>query len=133
MSPSTTNAPTPTSLQDSRGGSLVPVVVFGHAVSPNPMAELVVVMLVVAAATFDWRSDRASTLRRMPKTETFEMVTTAAVVVATGNLAIGVIISMVVFARRVAHVVNVTASDGPTPEARLYKVRGSSSSPRATT
>jgi sulfate permease, SulP family len=107
---------------------LILVVVFGHAVSQIPMAALVAVMLMVAAATFDWHSVRVATLRRLPKTETFVMVTTVAVVVATGNLAIGVIvgviISMVMFARRVAHVVDVTASDGPTPDSRLYKVRG---------
>jgi len=107
---------------------LILVVVFGHAVSLIPMAALVAVMLMVAAGTFDWHSVRGSTLRRMPKTETFVMVTTVAVVVATGNLAIGVIIgviiSMVMFARRVAHVVDVAASDGPDPGIRVYKVTG---------
>jgi sulfate permease, SulP family len=107
---------------------LILVVAFGHAVSLIPMAALVAVMLMVAAGTFDWHSVRTSTLRRMPKTETFVMVTTVAVVVATGNLAIGVIIgviiSMVMFARRVAHVVDVAATDAPDARTRHYKVTG---------
>ena len=96
---------------------LILVVVFGDVVSLIPMAALVAVMLMVAAATFDWHSVKLSTLRRLPKTETFVMVVTVAVVVVTSNLAIGVIVgvvvAMVMFARRVAHMVDVSVVMDP--------------------
>ncbi|MFZ1853377.1 MAG: SulP family inorganic anion transporter [Candidatus Nanopelagicales bacterium] len=107
---------------------LILVVVFGDVVSRIPMAALVAVMLMVAAATFDWHSVKLSTLRRLPKTETFVMVVTVAVVVVTSNLAIGVIVgvvvAMVMFARRVAHMVDVSVVMDPDDQTRIYKVTG---------
>lgn len=107
---------------------LILVVVFGDVVSLIPMAALVAVMLMVAAATFDWHSVKLSTLRRLPKTETFVMVVTVAVVVVTSNLAIGVIVgvvvAMVMFARRVAHMVDVSVIMDPDEQTRIYKVTG---------
>jgi SulP family sulfate permease len=77
-----------------------------------PMVALAAVMMIVAVTTVDWHSVRPSTLRRMPVPETLVMAVTVAVVVATGNLAIGVLVgvvlAMVLFARRVAHVITVT-------------------------
>ncbi|MGY1741504.1 MULTISPECIES: SulP family inorganic anion transporter [unclassified Blastococcus] len=88
---------------------LVLVVVLGDAVAVIPMAALVAVMVFVSIATFDWHSLR--TLHRMPRSETAVMLSTVAVVVATGNLAIGVAVGVVVacvlFARRIAHLVRV--------------------------
>ncbi|MGB2968610.1 MAG: SulP family inorganic anion transporter [Candidatus Nanopelagicales bacterium] len=107
---------------------LILVVVFGDVVSRIPMAALVAVMLMVAAATFDWHSVKLSTLRRLPKTERFVMVVTVAVVVVTSNLAIGVIVgvvvAMVMFARRVAHMVDVSVVMDPDDQTRIYKVTG---------
>jgi SulP family sulfate permease len=104
---------------------LVLVVALGDAVATIPMAALVAVMVFVSIATFDWHSLR--TIRRMPRSETAVMLATVAVVVATGNLAIGVavgvLVACVLFARRVAHLVTVTtgtADDG----ARVYRVTG---------
>ncbi len=86
---------------------LILVVGFGDVVALIPMAALVAVMIMVAVGTFDWHSVRPDTLRRMPKSETTVMLSTVAVVVATHNLAIGVavgvLVAMVLFARRVAH------------------------------
>ena len=91
---------------------LILVVGLGDLVAIIPMAALVAVMIMVSVATFDWHSIRWSTLRRMPKSETSVMVTTVAIVVITHNLAIGVmagvLVAMVLFARRVAHFVTVT-------------------------
>jgi SulP family sulfate permease len=110
---------------------LVLVVGFGDAVAVIPMAALVAVMIMVSVATFDWHSVRPATLRRMPKSETSVMVSTVAVTVATHNLAIGVIVgvlvAMVLFARRVAHVAEVDrelveATDGSV--AAVYTVTG---------
>ncbi|MCC6270267.1 MAG: SulP family inorganic anion transporter [Microbacteriaceae bacterium] len=90
---------------------LVLVVGLGDIVGLIPMAALVAVMIMVSVATFDWHSVRLSTLKRLPKSETFVMVATVAVVVATNNLAVGVIVGVfvasVLFVRRVAHFVSV--------------------------
>ena len=90
---------------------LILVVALGDVVSLIPMAALVAVMIFVSWATFDWHSIHPRTLKMMPKSETLVMVATVAVVVATHNLAIGVgigvIVAMVLFARRVAHFVTV--------------------------
>jgi len=84
-----------------------------------PMVALAAVMMIVAITTVNWHSVRPATLGRMPVPETVVMLTTVAVVVATHNLAIGivagVVLAMVLFARRVAHVVKVErvlAGDG---------------------
>ena len=86
---------------------LILVVGVGDVVAIIPMSALVAVMIMVAVGTFDWHSVQPATLRRMPKSETFVMVSTVVVVVATHNLAIGVIVgvlvAMTLFARRVAH------------------------------
>ncbi|MGM1030464.1 MAG: SulP family inorganic anion transporter [Actinomycetota bacterium] len=91
---------------------LVLIVALGGVVGLIPMAALVAVMIMVSVGTFDWHSIRPSTLKRMPISETLVMVVTVAVVVATHNLAIGVIVgviaAMVLFARRVAHFASVT-------------------------
>ncbi len=100
---------------------LVLVVGFGDVVAVIPMAALVAVMIMVAVGTFDWHSIHPATLRRMPKSETTVMLSTVVVVVATHNLAIGVVVgvlvAMTLFARRVAHLtrterVLVEAADG---------------------
>jgi SulP family sulfate permease len=93
---------------------LVLVLGLGDVLSVVPMAALVAVMIIVSVLTFDWHSIRLSTLKRMPKSETTVMVATVIAVVATHNLAvgvvIGVVIAMVAFARRVAHLAQVERS-----------------------
>ena len=87
------------------------VVGLGDIVGLIPMAALVAVMIMVSVGTMDWHSIAPSTLRRMPRSETLVMVATVAVTVASNNLAYGVIVgaltAMVLFARRVAHLVTV--------------------------
>jgi sulfate permease, SulP family len=91
---------------------LILIVVLGDVVALIPMAALVAVMIMVSVATFDWHSVTPATLRRMPRSETGVMVATVAIVVATSNLAIGVVagvfLASILFARRVAHFVTVT-------------------------
>ncbi|MFD1659906.1 SulP family inorganic anion transporter [Streptomyces caeni] len=107
---------------------MVLCVVFGPVVSDIPMAALVAVMIMVSAGTFDWHSIAPKTLKRMPLGETVVMVVTVIVVVATGNLAIGVVIgsitAMVVFAKRVAHLANVTSVTDPDGTQVVYSVTG---------
>ncbi|MDT8913405.1 SulP family inorganic anion transporter [Amycolatopsis sp. PS_44_ISF1] len=107
---------------------LVLCLVFGPLVSKIPMAALVAVMVLVAFGTFDWHSIAPATLRRLPPGEVGVMVLTVAVVVATGNLAIGVVtgsvVAMVVFARRVARNAEVTVVAGPDRGRVVYAVSG---------
>lgn len=102
------------------------VTVFSDVMERIPMVALAAVMMVVAVSTVDFHSVRPSTLRRMPLSETMVMVFTVVVTVSTGNLAIGVglgvLLAMVLFARRVAHVVTVTRVPGATGV--VYTVRG---------
>ncbi|QFG27224.1 SulP family inorganic anion transporter [Actinomadura sp. WMMB 499] len=107
---------------------MVLCIVFGPIVSDIPMAALVAVMVLVSVGTFDWHSIRPATLRRMPLGETLVMTVTVAAVVATHNLAIGVVIgtitAMVIFARRVAHLVNVSSVTDPDGGRAVYAVTG---------
>ncbi|NEC08388.1 SulP family inorganic anion transporter [Streptomyces sp. SID7909] len=107
---------------------MVLCIAFGPVVSDIPMAALVAVMVMVSFATFDWHSIAPKTLRRMPVGETAVMVITVAIVVATSNLAIGVVVgsvtAMVIFARRVAHLADVTAVVDPDGSQVVYSVTG---------
>ena len=105
---------------------LVLVLVLGDVVGTIPMVVLVAIMIVVSVATFEWHSIAPATLRRMPRSETAVMVVTVAATLATHNLAIGVgtgvLTASVLFARRVAHVVEVRAErDAGTA---VYRVSG---------
>ncbi|MFE6363159.1 SulP family inorganic anion transporter [Streptomyces sp. NPDC057806] len=107
---------------------MVLCIVFGPVVSNVPMAALVAVMVMVSVATFDWHSVAPKTLRRMPAGEITVMVVTVACVIATHNLAIGVVvgsvIAMAVFARRVARVAEITAVTDPDGGSVVYRVTG---------
>ncbi len=105
---------------------LVLVVALGDVVALIPMAALVAVMVFVSYATFDWHSLR--TLHRMPRSETTVMLMTVAVTLFTHNLAIGVgagvLTACVLFASRVAHLVDVTSVTSPDGRTRVYQVHG---------
>ncbi|GAA3490695.1 SulP family inorganic anion transporter [Streptomyces cremeus] len=105
---------------------LVLCLVLGPVVSEIPMAALVAIMVLVSAATFDWHSVLPRTLRRLPLGETLVMLITVACVVATHNLAVGVVVgsvsAMVIFAKRVARLADVVrVVDG---ERAVYTVTG---------
>ncbi|MFF0711685.1 SulP family inorganic anion transporter [Streptomyces bauhiniae] len=107
---------------------MVLCIVFGPAVSKIPMAALVAVMVMVSVATFDWHSVAPRTLRRMPAGEIAVMVLTVVIVVATQNLAIGVVVgslvALTVFARRVARSAEVTSVLDPDGSTVVYRVTG---------
>ena len=107
---------------------LVLVVGLGNVVAVIPMAALVAVMILVSISTFDWHSVSPSTLRRMPPGETVIMMVTVVGTVASSNLAIGVgigvLTAMVLFARRVAHLVEVERVLDPDGTSCIYSVRG---------
>jgi len=107
---------------------LILVVALGDVVALIPMAALVAVMVMVSVGTFDWHSIRPTTLRRMPFGESLVMIGTVVVVVSTNNLAIGVgvgvLIAMVIFARRVAHFATVTRTVDVDAGVARYVVNG---------
>ncbi|MGI5427743.1 SulP family inorganic anion transporter [Streptomyces sp. CA-179760] len=107
---------------------MVLCIVFGPIVSDIPMAALVAVMVMVSFATFDWHSVAPKTLKRMPAGEITVMVVTVVCVVATHNLAIGVVVgsitAMVIFAKRVAHLAEVTAVTDREGTTVVYRVTG---------
>ena len=106
---------------------LVLVVALGELVGLIPMAALVAVMVMVSVSTFDWHSVRPAVLRRMPRSETTVMLSTVVVTVGTNNLAygvgVGVLVAMVLFARRVAHLVEVTSTLDP-DGTKVYRASG---------
>ncbi|WP_345671914.1 SulP family inorganic anion transporter [Streptomyces similanensis] len=107
---------------------MVLCIVFGPVVSDIPMAALVAVMVMVSFGTFDWHSIAPKTLKRMPAGEIAVMVITVIVVVATSNLAIGVVVgtitAMIIFARRVAHLAHVTSVTDPDGSTVVHSVTG---------
>ncbi|MEX5631224.1 SulP family inorganic anion transporter [Parafrankia sp. FMc2] len=111
------------------GGFLLLLVVpLREAVGVIPMSALVAVMILVSVMTFEWRSIAPRTLRRMPRSETLVMVVTVGVVVPTHNLAygvlVGVVLSALLFTRRVAHLTKVTSVLDPEGGERIYAVSG---------
>jgi SulP family sulfate permease len=93
-----------------------------------PMVVLAGIMMVVALKTLDWHSLAPSTLKRLPLSETLLMVVTVAATVWTGNLAIGVVggvvFAIILFARRVAHVIHADRELAPDGQSVRYTVRG---------
>jgi SulP family sulfate permease len=93
-----------------------------------PMVALAAVMMIVALKTLDWHSIAPATLRRMPLPETSVMLVTVVVTVWTGNLAIGVLVgatmALLLFARRVAHVIEARRTLSPDGRTVTYAVHG---------
>ena len=107
---------------------LVLVTVLSGLMAQIPLVALAAVMMIAALKTFDWHSVMPSTLKRMPKSETAVLILTVVITVATGNLAFGiaggVLLAMVLFARRVAHVIRVERVASADGQAVRYLVHG---------
>ena len=109
-----------------RAGALLPflILVLYERVRQIPMAALVAVMIMVSINTFQWGSILA--MRLYPKSSSIVMLATVAVVVFTHDLAkgvlVGVILSGIFFARKVAQFFSVTSTrEG---DVRTYRVDG---------
>ncbi|WP_404361676.1 SulP family inorganic anion transporter [Marinobacter sp.] len=91
-----------------------------------PMAALVAVMIMVAVGTFSWGSIK--NLREHPLSTNIVMVVTVVVVVATHNLAYGVLAGVLLaalfFANKVGHYMVVTSDYDEETDTRRYKVLG---------
>lgn len=105
---------------------LLMVVFLSEWVSRIPMAALVAVMIMVSIGTFSWDSLRS--MKKNPLSTNIVMVSTVAVVVATHNLAYGVLVGVLLaalfFAHKIAqflYIESLLSEDGKT---RTYRVTG---------
>ena len=101
----------------------------GGIVAVIPMAALVAVMILVVGLDVRLAQHRARhAAAACPSSETVIMLATVGVTVATHNLAIGVgvgvLTAMAVFARRVAHLVDVERVLDPDGTTSIYSVTG---------
>jgi SulP family sulfate permease len=105
---------------------LVLVVGLGDTVGRVPMPALVAVMIMVSIGTFSWAS--LANLRTHPRTSSVVMLSTVAVVVATHNLAIGVMVGVLLsgifFAWKIGQIFGVTTSMSDDGRRRIYIVSG---------
>tara|TARA_R110002073_G_scaffold3782_5_gene25202 strand:- start:1532 stop:3019 length:1488 start_codon:yes stop_codon:yes gene_type:complete len=105
---------------------LLMVVFLGDWIKQIPMAALVAVMIMVSIGTFSWDSLR--NLRKHPLSSNIVMIVTVLVVVATHNLAFGVLagvlLAAIFFANKVGHYMDISALLDDTGEHRTYTVIG---------
>ena len=105
---------------------LVMVLVLDKWLVQIPMAALVAVMIMVSLGTFSWGS--VKDLREHPLSTNIVMVVTVIVVVATHNLAFGVLAGVLLaalfFANKVGHYMLVTSELDETTDTRTYRVVG---------
>ncbi|MGA1855937.1 SulP family inorganic anion transporter [Azospirillum sp. 11R-A] len=102
------------------------IVVLGDWVKRIPMAALVAVMIMVSVGTFSWQSLKS--LVTHPGSSSAVMLATIAGVVFTHNLAIGVLIGVLLsgifFAGKVARMFRVTSTLSEDGRTRTYRVEG---------
>ena len=105
---------------------LLMVVFLGDWLKQIPMAALVAVMIMVSIGTFSWDSLR--NLKKHPLSTNIVMVVTVVVVVATHNLAFGVLAGVLLaamfFANKVGHYMLISSSLDEAGEHRSYNVTG---------
>ncbi|WP_306006507.1 SulP family inorganic anion transporter [Aquicoccus porphyridii] len=102
------------------------VVVLGDLVSQIPMAALVAIMIMVSVGTFSWSSIKA--LRTHPHSSSIVMIATVVTVVYTHNLAIGVLVGVLLsgifFAGKIAQLFRVTTTISDDGRERTYVIQG---------
>ncbi|QTR52872.1 SulP family inorganic anion transporter [Thiothrix unzii] len=105
---------------------LLMIVFIGDWVAQIPMAALVAVMIMVSIGTFNWDSVRK--LREHPKSFNATMIATVAVVVATHDLAqgvlVGVLLSGFFFANKIGRFMFVKSRSEDEGRMRVYDVVG---------
>ena len=105
---------------------LIMVVGLGDLVSQIPMPALVAIMIMVSIGTFSWSSIR--NLRTHPRSSSVVMLATVVTVVYTHNLAIGVLVGVLLsgifFAAKIAQLFRVTSTISADGRERIYKVEG---------
>ncbi|MBB4124503.1 SulP family inorganic anion transporter [Martelella radicis] len=105
---------------------LILVVVLDQWVRQIPMPALVAVMIMVSIGTFSWSSIK--NLKDHPRSSSVVMVSVVAVVVATHNLAIGVLVGVLLsgifFAWKIAQLFGVRSELSEDGTQRTYHVEG---------
>ncbi|PML46563.1 sodium-independent anion transporter [Vibrio lentus] len=104
---------------------LIMVVFLGPWLKQIPMAALVAVMIMVAIGTFSWGSIRD--LKKHPLSTNIVMLATVIIVVATHNLAVGVLVGVLLaslfFANKISRMM-VIKNDNTEQNSRRYTVIG---------
>ncbi|MEQ8369061.1 MAG: SulP family inorganic anion transporter [Alphaproteobacteria bacterium] len=102
------------------------ILVMDEWVSRIPMPALVAIMIMVSVGTFSWSS--ITNMRHHPRSSSIVMVATVATVVFTHNLAIGVLVGVLLsgifFAWKIAQIFRVTSVLSDDGTARTYVVEG---------
>jgi len=102
------------------------LMVLGDVVGLIPMPALVAIMIMVSIGTFSWTS--LNDLRRHPRRSSIVMLATVITVVGTHNLAlgvgVGVLLSGIFFAWKVAQIFRVTSVLSADGQQRDYLVEG---------
>ena len=102
------------------------IVVLGDWVKIIPMAALVAIMIMVSIGTFSWSSIK--NLKTHPRSSSVVMLATVIGVVATHNLAIGVLVGVLLsgifFSWKIAQVFRVTSWLSEDGTSRRYLVEG---------
>ena len=102
------------------------ILVLSDWVRQIPMAALVAVMIMVSIGTFNWASLKNLVVH--PKSSSFVMLATVVVVVATHDLAkgvlVGVLLSTLFFAMKVERIVHVRGELVEEGRKRIYHVSG---------
>ncbi len=102
------------------------ILVLGDLVRIIPMPALVAIMIMVSIGTFSWSS--LNDLRKHPRRSSLVMLATVITVVGTHNLAlgvgVGVLLSGIFFAWKVAQIFRVTSTLSADGQERDYLVEG---------
>ncbi len=102
------------------------IVVLGDLVSNIPMAALVAIMIMVSIGTFSWSS--IVNLRDHPRSSSIVMLSTVIVVVATHNLAMGVLVGVLLsglfFTWKISQIFRITSTLSDDGTERTYLVEG---------
>lgn len=105
---------------------IIMVVFLGPWLSLIPMASLVAIMIMVAIGTFSWQS--ITDLKKHPLSTNIVMIMTVIVVVATHNLAFGVLTGVLLaslfFANKVSYFMYVSSELDDSGTTRKYQVVG---------
>ncbi|QYZ72070.1 SulP family inorganic anion transporter [Neotabrizicola shimadae] len=105
---------------------LILVVFLGDWVAQIPMPALVAIMIMVSIGTFSWSSIKNLTLH--PRSSSIVMIATVVTVVYTHNLAIGVLVGVLLsgifFAGKIAQLFKVTSTISKDGRVRTYVVEG---------
>ncbi|MHA6690847.1 SulP family inorganic anion transporter [Devosia sp. A449] len=102
------------------------LMVLGDVVGLIPMPALVAIMIMVSIGTFNWSS--FADLRKHPRRSSIVMLATVLTVLGTHNLAlgvgVGVLLSGIFFAWKVAQIFRVTTTLSDDGQERHYRIEG---------